>query len=163
MGIIHSRIENYSYSKLLLFIAITRMGFTKNNHLRSGIRYANALRWVIIFIGTPSTCSNLFNSDLTVHGPPPATPRLAPSYTNSPYGNVQTCWLWITYGRQAGGWHPSGFYIKIQFVSLDTGECSHGTGWAWLIRTRLIRSSTQFKVSLKSLLDSYHFMFKMHG
>ena len=28
---------------------------------------------------------------------------------------------------------------------------------------QLIRSSTQFEVSLKSLPDSYHFMFKMHG
>ena len=37
------------------------------------------------------------------------------------------------------------------------------TGRARLIRTRLIRSSTSFEVSLKSLPDSYHFMFKMHG
>ena len=36
------------------------------------------------------------------------------------------------------------------------------TGRARLIRTRLIRSSTKFEVSLKSLPDSYHFMFKMH-
>ena len=37
-------------SAFLLLNAITRMGFTKNNHLRSGIRYANALPAVIIFI-----------------------------------------------------------------------------------------------------------------
>ena len=37
------------------------------------------------------------------------------------------------------------------------------TGRTQLIRTRLIRSSTSFEVSLKSLPDSYHFMFKMHG
>ena len=33
------------------------------------------------------------------------------------------------------------------------------TGWARLIRTRLIRSSTLFQVSVKSLPNSYHFMF----
>ena len=33
-------------------LAITRTGFTKNNHLSSCIRYANALTAVIIFIKT---------------------------------------------------------------------------------------------------------------
>ena len=37
------------------------------------------------------------------------------------------------------------------------------TGRERLIRTRLIRSSTLFEVSVKSLPDSYHFMCKMHG
>ena len=37
------------------------------------------------------------------------------------------------------------------------------TGRARLIRTRLIRSSTQFEVSLNIWQESYHFMFKMHG
>ena len=37
------------------------------------------------------------------------------------------------------------------------------TGLARLTRTRLIRSSTLFEVSVKTLPDSYHFMFKMHG
>ena len=36
----------------------------------------------------------------------------------------------------------------------------YDTGRARLIRTRLIRSSTLFEVSLKSLPDSYHLMFK---
>ena len=36
----------------LLASAITWTGFTKNNHLRSCIRYANALPSVIIFIRT---------------------------------------------------------------------------------------------------------------
>ena len=34
---------------------------------------------------------------------------------------------------------------------------------ARLIRTRLIRSFTSFEVSVKSLKDSYHFMFKIYG
>ena len=40
-----------------------------------------------------------------------------------------------------------------------------GTGQAHLIQTHteLIWSSTLFKVSVKSLPDSYYFMFKMHG
>ena len=37
------------------------------------------------------------------------------------------------------------------------------TGRARLVRTWLTRSSTEFEVSVKSLPDSYHFMFKMHG
>ena len=37
------------------------------------------------------------------------------------------------------------------------------TGRACLIRTGLIQSSPLFKVSVKSLPDSYHFMFKMHS
>ena len=37
------------------------------------------------------------------------------------------------------------------------------TDRARLIRTRLIRSSTLFEVSLIFCQDSYHFMFKMHG
>ena len=37
------------------------------------------------------------------------------------------------------------------------------TGWARLIRTRLIRSSTKFEVALIFWQDSYHFMFKMHS
>ena len=37
------------------------------------------------------------------------------------------------------------------------------TGRECLIRTWLIRSSTYFEVSLKSLPDSYHFMFKING
>ena len=37
------------------------------------------------------------------------------------------------------------------------------TGLKRLIQTRLIQSSTEFEVSLKSLPDSYHFMFKIHG
>ena len=41
--------------------------------------------------------------------------------------------------------------------------CSLVSGRARLIRTRLIRSSTLFEVSLKSLPHSYYFMFKMHG
>ena len=36
-------------------IAIKWMGFTKNNHLMSCIRYANGLHAVIIFIVTHST------------------------------------------------------------------------------------------------------------
>ena len=54
------KIQNYSYSKLLLFVAITRTGFTKNNHLKSCIRYANALLSVIIFIRilTSNCCRN---------------------------------------------------------------------------------------------------------
>ena len=42
---------------------------------------------------------------------------------------------------------------------LDKGH----TGRECLIQTRLIRSSTKSKVSLKSLPDSYHFMFKING
>ena len=38
-----------------------------------------------------------------------------------------------------------------------------GTGRERLIRTRLIRSSTQFEVFVKSLPDSYHFMFRNNG
>ena len=37
------------------------------------------------------------------------------------------------------------------------------TGRERLIRTRLIRSSTKFEVSLKSLPESYHFMLKNNG
>ena len=38
-----------------IIIAIKWMGFTKNNHLRSGICYTNALPAVIIFIKTISS------------------------------------------------------------------------------------------------------------
>ena len=36
------------------------------------------------------------------------------------------------------------------------------TVWVWLIRTRLIRSFTQFELSFKFWQDSQYFMFKMH-
>ena len=45
-------------------------------------------------------CSNLFNFDLTVQGNP-----LTGRY-------VQTCSKWSTYGRQAGGWHPTGMLSR---------------------------------------------------
>ena len=48
--------------------------------------------------------------------------------------------------------------------SSPTNACMcASTGRERLIRIRLIQSSTLFEVSVKSLPDSYHFMFKMHS
>ena len=43
------------------------------------------------------------------------------------------------------------------------GPVTVATGRERLIRTRLIRSSTQFEVSFKFWQESYHFMFKNNG
>ena len=40
---------------------------------------------------------------------------------------------------------------------------ARATGRERLIRTRLIRSSTEFKVTVNIWQESYHFMLKMHG
>ena len=55
------------------------------------------------------------------------------------------------------------FFDTTHLAQIGLIQFRTDTGRERLVRTWLIRSSTLFEVSLKSLPDSYHFMFKMHG
>ena len=77
------------------------------------------------------------------------------------FGKI-VCW------RPLESWRPHlGEILDPPLLStkscLKTAKPLLDTGQAHLIQTRLIRSSTLFEVSVKTLPDSYHFMFKMHG